>query len=138
MIRPEVILVLHGMFTINSLIIIIERNNIMKLRMKKLCILTLLIAASLFMFDCSTDKNLVQDPIIQTQYGLVRGIVNSDSTVIAFKGIPYAAPPIGDLRWREPQPPASWEHSKSLSRLRWPSTALPRRWRLPTRWSCTC
>ena len=70
----------------------------MKSTMKKCCIFTLLIAASSFMFDCSTDKNLMQDPIVQTQSGLVQGIVNPDSTVIAFKGIPYAAPPIGDLR----------------------------------------
>ena len=33
---------------------------------------------------------------------------NANSNVHAFKGIPYARPPIGSLRWRAPEPPASW------------------------------
>lgn len=44
---------------------------------------------------------------IATQYGPVRG--SRDATdVVAFKGIPYAAPPTGEHRWRPPAPPASW------------------------------
>src|SRR4051794_72420 len=31
----------------------------------------------------------------------------------AFKGIPYAAPPIGDLRWRAPKPPQPWSTPRS-------------------------
>jgi len=46
---------------------------------------------------------------VETQSGLVQGVANDAGTVVAFKGIPYAAPPVGDLRWREPQPPESWE-----------------------------
>jgi para-nitrobenzyl esterase len=38
--------------------------------------------------------------------GALKGVVNDG--VVAFKGIPYAAPPLGDLRWRAPRPPASW------------------------------
>jgi para-nitrobenzyl esterase len=44
--------------------------------------------------------------IVQTRYGAVEGTPVDGYTV--FRGIPYAAPPIGALRWREPQPPASW------------------------------
>jgi para-nitrobenzyl esterase len=47
-------------------------------------------------------------PAISTANGPVAGIASSDGTVIAFKGLPYAAPPIGPLRWRAPAPPASW------------------------------
>lgn len=44
---------------------------------------------------------------VRTQNGMVEG-VKETSGIRAFKGLPYAAPPIGDLRWREPQPAASW------------------------------
>src|SRR5205823_2282746 len=42
--------------------------------------------------------------VIVTSHGRVRGFV--DSGMRKFLGIPYAAPPVGDLRWRPPQPPA--------------------------------
>lgn len=45
--------------------------------------------------------------IINTKYGQVRGVVEED--VLVFKGVPYAAPPVGELRWKAPQDPASWE-----------------------------
>jgi len=40
--------------------------------------------------------------------GMVEGTVNSDSSVRIFRGIPFAAPPVGDLRWRPPQPVQPW------------------------------
>lgn len=45
---------------------------------------------------------------VRTRAGLVLGHQRDTSGVLAFKGIPYAAPPIGPLRWRAPQPPAPW------------------------------
>ena len=44
---------------------------------------------------------------VRTQSGLVQG-VDADG-VTSWLGIPFAAPPVGDLRWREPQAPASWQ-----------------------------
>src|SRR5579864_3432542 len=41
--------------------------------------------------------------------GLVSGVAGSDSDVRIFKGIPYAAPPVGDLRWRAPKAPEHWD-----------------------------
>ena len=48
--------------------------------------------------------------IVKVESGLLHG---SGDDVIAFKAIPYAAPPTGELRWRPPQPPASWSGVRS-------------------------
>jgi para-nitrobenzyl esterase len=50
----------------------------------------------------------IPDPV-HLDSGSVSGIAASDSSVQMFKGIPYAAPPVGDLRWRAPQPAAHWD-----------------------------
>src|SRR5664280_2186364 len=42
--------------------------------------------------------------------GLLEGTFEEGLTV--YRGIPFAAPPVGDLRWRAPQPPAKWEGVK--------------------------
>jgi len=46
------------------------------------------------------------EPLVRTTKGLVRGAV--DGAIYVFKGIPYAAPPVGDLRWRPPAPVEKW------------------------------
>jgi len=48
----------------------------------------------------------LQSAPVATEYGLVQGVAENDLTV--FKGIPFAAPPVGELRWRAPQPAAKW------------------------------
>ena len=47
--------------------------------------------------------------IVMTQNGAVRGAAGKLDGVRVYKGIPFAAPPVGDLRWEMPQPAASWE-----------------------------
>lgn len=46
--------------------------------------------------------------VVKTENGIVRGLPAADPRITAFKGIPFAAPPVGDLRWRAPQPAAPW------------------------------
>jgi para-nitrobenzyl esterase len=45
---------------------------------------------------------------VQTAKGALQGIPGKDPSVTVFRGVPYAAPPIGSLRWRAPQPVHSW------------------------------
>ncbi len=46
---------------------------------------------------------------VRTQTGLVKGTTGADGKIQIFKGIPFAAPPVGKLRWQPPQPPAAWD-----------------------------
>ena len=46
-------------------------------------------------------------PVVQTRNGAVEGAAATD--IEFFKGIPFAAPPVGALRWRAPQPAQSWQ-----------------------------
>jgi para-nitrobenzyl esterase len=45
---------------------------------------------------------------VKVESGALSGITTA-SGIRVFKGIPYAAPPVGELRWRPPQPPAKWQ-----------------------------
>jgi para-nitrobenzyl esterase len=53
-------------------------------------------------------------PVARTDTGLVRGTAADD--VVAFTGIPYAAPPVGDLRFRPPAPVPSWTDVRDCTR----------------------
>lgn len=52
-----------------------------------------------------------------TKYGKVRGIEAADPRITAFKGIPFAAPPVGENRWRAPKEPATWEGVRECFRF---------------------
>ena len=55
------------------------------------------------------------DRVIATSSGAVAA---ADGEILAFKGMPYAAPPIGPLRWRPPQPPLPWQGVRDATRFR--------------------
>ena len=50
----------------------------------------------------------ISEPV-HVDNGLLTGVAGSNPDVRVFKGIPFAAAPVGDLRWRAPKPPANWE-----------------------------
>ncbi|MDX1532327.1 MAG: carboxylesterase family protein, partial [Rhodothermales bacterium] len=55
-------------------------------------------------------------PRVETANGVVEGFT-SGLGVHTFRGIPYAAPPVGDLRWKPPQPGADWEGVRAADRF---------------------
>ena len=46
--------------------------------------------------------------IVKTENGLVRGLSGNNTRISVFKGIPFAQPPVGENRWRAPQPCKDW------------------------------
>jgi para-nitrobenzyl esterase len=56
----------------------------------------------------------IQDPV-RLDSGRISGSPGSSADVRVYKGIPFAAPPVGKLRWRAPQPPAHWDDVRSAT-----------------------
>jgi len=65
------------------------------------------VGASIFV-GALTLSAAISDPV-KIDTGLVSGVSGTTDDVRVYKGIPYAAPPTGDLRWHEPRPAAHWE-----------------------------
>ncbi|MGE0215745.1 carboxylesterase/lipase family protein [Mycolicibacterium sp.] len=65
--------------------------------------------------DATTRSTAGDRPVVDTTHGPVRGV--DDGIVKAFKAVPYAAAPVGELRWRAPQPPAKWSEPRDAGRV---------------------
>ncbi len=58
------------------------------------------------------------DPLkVKTEQGKVQGKTINDGKVNAFLGLPYAAPPVGDLRWKAPEAPAKWKDTRDATKF---------------------
>ncbi len=68
----------------------------------------LLLAATLLLSVACAKKN----PVLTVDGGQVQGVETRTKGVIVYKGIPYAAPPVGEFRWREPRPVLPWKGVK--------------------------
>jgi len=86
-----------------------------------------LIAAFATATDASGASAAGEPTLVQIDGGEVRG--TAANGVMAFKGIPFAQPPVGALRWRPPQPVAPWKGILKASQLQFdcpqPSSLLP-------------
>ncbi|MEM7336466.1 MAG: carboxylesterase family protein, partial [Chloroflexota bacterium] len=56
-------------------------------------------------------------PVISISSGKLQGIYQDKEKIAVFKGIPYAQPPVDDLRWRPPQPVKSWSGVKEATKF---------------------
>ncbi len=65
----------------------------------------LIVVASLAMGSLAASINRP----VKTVGGLVSGVPGKNPSIMAFKGVPFAAPPVGDLRWRAPKQVAPWQ-----------------------------
>ncbi|MEO6547315.1 MAG: carboxylesterase family protein [Ferruginibacter sp.] len=66
-----------------------------------------IIALSIFFIVIASKILMAQQPApVKVTYGMLQGMYENGLTV--YKGIPFAAPPVGELRWKAPQPAAKW------------------------------
>ncbi|WP_088323110.1 carboxylesterase/lipase family protein [Polaribacter tangerinus] len=58
-------------------------------------------------------QEIVDTPLVKIESGFLKGeLKDAKNNLVVFKGIPYAKPPVGDLRWRAPQKEDKWEGVK--------------------------
>jgi para-nitrobenzyl esterase len=57
-----------------------------------------------------------KDKPVRVETGLLLGVTDANG-VTAYKGVPFGAPPVGDLRWKPPQPPAKWTGVRDASKF---------------------
>lgn len=83
----------------------------MQLRIQVTCAL---VAAGMFLGLVAISS---ADPLkVKTAQGKVHGKTINDNKVRAFLGLPYAAPPVGDLRWRAPELPIKWKGERDATK----------------------
>lgn len=57
------------------------------------------------------------DETVKVEHGALRGVARDPQGVLAFKGIPFAAAPVGALRWKSPEPALPWEGLRDATRV---------------------
>jgi para-nitrobenzyl esterase len=68
----------------------------------------IVLTAILLMSGLSPVIAAIKDPV-RTESGLLSGVPGKDPSVAVYKGVPFAAPPVNELRWKPPQPPIPWQ-----------------------------
>lgn len=73
-----------------------------------------LLVMSLTVFGQDNDAFAVQATI---EHGIIEGNYNTHDGIQTYLGVPLAKPPVGDLRWKEPQPLEHWDGAKETKVL---------------------
>jgi para-nitrobenzyl esterase len=82
-------------------------------KLPALAVCLVLASASIlfYSFIRAKETSKISDTI-HIETGLISGVKSKTSDVVSFKGIPFAAPPVGELRWKAPQPAHHWQGVK--------------------------
>ena len=71
----------------------------------ELCLLTLhMVFTIIVLYEQKTGGVIFMLKTVMTENGAVRGLSGNNARISVFKGIPFAAPPVGENRWKAPQP----------------------------------
>lgn len=93
----------------SRLILIIKEGVAMTSRNSRL------LFAALALILCAAIPALAQISTAKVAGGIVEGVVKDG--IVSFKGVPFAAPPVGELRWRSPQPVKPWQGVKKADKF---------------------
>jgi len=90
--------------------------------MRRLAILSLSLLTSAASLSATAQSSAT--PQVKVANGILEGVTEI-SGVRSYKGIPFAAPPVGNLRWREPQPAANWQGIRKADHFAAKAMQLP-------------
>ena len=75
----------------------------------------LIIFCALFVACGSSPWNTSEDlTLVKTNYGQLKGQADADNTIV-WKAVPFAKPPVGDLRWKAPEEPDKWTGTREMT-----------------------
>jgi hypothetical protein len=78
-------------------------------------------------------------PTVRLESGVLEGMrFSSMQSEVAFLGVPYAAPPVGDLRWKPPQPVSPWTSTRKATEFGAACPQLPAKWFPYIGWNEDC
>lgn len=91
--------------------------------MKKPILISIAVITAICLVSCKStslsgkDFPSAEDSIVEVQGGKIFGALSDDGVVISYKGIPYAAAPVGELRWEDPQDVEPWDGVRECTSL---------------------